>query len=262
MPRGSGSGDAAILSNRKRGVIMSINPQANSYRGGLENKVRVCRHNLLLAVVFTAVNVLLLVTNSNSYFLFSLVLPYRFVLNGMLFGGYFPKEFYVDELDEADDFTVIRQPGILISLCAMAAIILGLYLLFFFMSKRNGVWLIPSLVFIILDTLVYMGIIFLYGFEISDILDLVFHGWIVYYAVTGVMAASKLQKLPPESEVPANGWPDGAVPYTAEMAVPAPTPAEEAGGWISAENAAGDQAGVSVSVGMEPADNSEHKECC
>ena len=76
------------------------------------------------------------------------------------------------------------------------------------------------------------------------------------------MAASKLQKLPPESEVPANGWPDGAVPYTAEMAVPAPTPAEEAGGWISAENAAGDQAGVSVSVGMEPADNSEHKECC
>ena len=59
MPRGSGSGDAAILSNRKRGVIMSINPQADFYRGGLENKVRVCRHNLLLAVVFTAVNVLI-----------------------------------------------------------------------------------------------------------------------------------------------------------------------------------------------------------
>ena len=76
---------------------MNANPSASPYVNDLQNKVRVCRSNLLLAVAFTLINIVLLASKSTRYFLFSLVVPYRFVLNGMLFGGYMPDEFYVGE---------------------------------------------------------------------------------------------------------------------------------------------------------------------
>ena len=177
-----------------------------SGRDLLENKVRICRSNLLLAMVFTLINIILLVFQADSYFLFSLLVPYRFVLNGMLFGGYMPAEYYVDE--NGFSYYIEKQPGLLAMPGVMAAIILGLYLLFFIMSKKSTAWLIPALVFVALDCLAYVGLILLYGFEVSDILDLAFHAWLLYYMITGVIASSKLQKLPPEEACPTYASPE------------------------------------------------------
>ena len=156
---------------------MNANPSASPYVNDLQNKVRVCRSNLLLAVAFTLINIVLLASKSTRYFLFSLVVPYRFVLNGMLFGGYMPDEFYVGEDGVA--YYIEKNPSLLAMLGIVAAVILGLYMLFFFMSKKNVGWLVPTLVFVSLDCLAYVGLIFLYGFEISDILDLAFHAWLL-----------------------------------------------------------------------------------
>ena len=82
---------------------MNANPSASPYVNDLQNKVRVCRSNLLLAVAFTLINIVLLASKSTRYFLFSLVVPYRFVLNGMLFGekfsGLLPCQMYRSTLD-------------------------------------------------------------------------------------------------------------------------------------------------------------------
>lgn len=180
---------------------MNANPSASPYVNDLQNKVRVCRSNLLLAVAFTLINIVLLASKSTRYFLFSLVVPYRFVLNGMLFGGYMPDEFYVGEDGVA--YYIEKNPSLLAMLGIVAAVILGLYMLFFFMSKKNVGWLVPTLVFVSLDCLAYVGLIFLYGFEISDILDLAFHAWLLYYMIAGVAAYVKLRKLPPEAFAPA-----------------------------------------------------------
>ena len=195
---------------------MNANPSASPYVNDLQNKVRVCRSNLLLAVAFTLINIVLLASKSTRYFLFSLVVPYRFVLNGMLFGGYMPDEFYVGE----DGLTsyIEKNPSLLAMLGIVAAVILGLYMLFFFMSKKNVGWLVPTLVFVSLDCLAYVGLIFLYGFEISDILDLAFHAWLLYYMIAGVAAYVKLRKLPPEAFAPA------PMPLENEPWPPAPMP--------------------------------------
>ena len=53
------------------GFLTNQNQQAQpvSERQALETKYVNSRHNLLIVLIFTAVNILLLVTNSNSYFL-------------------------------------------------------------------------------------------------------------------------------------------------------------------------------------------------
>ena len=195
---------------------MNANPSASPYVNDLQNKVRVCRSNLLLAVAFTLINIVLLASKSTRYFLFSLVVPYRFVLNGMLFGGYMPDEFYVGE--DGLTYYIEKNPSLLAMLGIVAAVILGLYMLFFFMSKKNVGWLVPTLVFVSLDCLAYVGLIFLYGFEISDILDLAFHAWLLYYMIAGVAAYVKLRKLPPEAFAPAH------MPLENEPWPPAPMP--------------------------------------
>ena len=70
--------------------------QQLSQREQLTNKYMGARHNLLLVVIFTAVNIGLLVAQSNSYFLFSASIPYYLVDLGMYLCGKYPMEYYAD----------------------------------------------------------------------------------------------------------------------------------------------------------------------
>ena len=56
--------------------------------------------NLLLVVIFTAINMLLLVTNADLYFLFSAFVPYFIAGIGMLLCGRFPEDYYTDGLED------------------------------------------------------------------------------------------------------------------------------------------------------------------
>jgi len=73
------------------------------------------------------------------------------------------------------------------------------YLLAWYMSGKNRVgWLIFALVFFGLDTL---AMLLINGIDITSIVDILFHIWVIYYLILGISAHYKLKELPPEEEV-------------------------------------------------------------
>lgn len=163
----------------------------------LNQKYMTARMNLLLVIAFTAINILLLVTNSGSYFLFSAAIPYLLVDLGMLFCGMYPPEVYQGELAGSE----FLPPVVFYCLLAIAVVLLLLYLAAFFLSKKQAGWLIFALVFFSLDTLAMFAC---YGISLDSILDIAFHVWAIVIFVQGIQAHGKLKALQsaPLSAVP------------------------------------------------------------
>ena len=181
--------------------------------GKLRAALTTARFDLLAVVILTALNVFLILGNTGSYFLFSATVPYAIVDLGMLLCGLYPPELYEGEMAEI----VLFDGGVIAVFVALALIILAVYLLLFFLSKRHPIALTVALVLFALDTL-FMFVWF--GINLSMLLDLVFHGWLLFTTVRGILAARKLKELPPEEEGPLfpTGMPerDENAPYTEE----------------------------------------------
>lgn len=173
-----------------------------SPREKYEQKYRASRMNLLLVIVMTAINLVLLVTNANSYFLFSAFIPYYIAGTGMYLCGRFPEEHY----EGLEDIT-FYDTSVFVVLLVIAVVLTLVYLLAFFLSGKKRVgWLIFALAFFGLDTI---GMLVIQGFSIESILDIAFHGWVIYDLTMGIVAYCKLKKLPPEEEA---AFADGAMP--------------------------------------------------
>ena len=168
--------------------------QPFSQRQQLERRYASARMNLLWVVLFTAINIVLLVSNSYTYFLFSAFIPYAIVDYGMIVCGKYPADFYGD-LSQYQ----FLDSTVLVVLIAVAAVICVLYLLcWIFSKKRRVAWLIIGLVFFALDTVFML----LGGISADRILDIVFHGWVIISLTGGIIAHSKLKKLPAEEPAP------------------------------------------------------------
>ena len=63
-------------------------------RQALISRFAAARSNLLLLVVFSAINLLMLATGLGTYFLFSASVPYLITDLGMFLCGMYPEEFY------------------------------------------------------------------------------------------------------------------------------------------------------------------------
>lgn len=162
----------------------------------LTNKYQSARANILLVVVFTLLNVILLVTNSNTYFLFSAAIPYFIVDLGMLLCGKYPAEYYADGLTGME---FLNDTFFVVTL-VVAAVILVLYLLSWILSKKPRVgWMIFALVFFVVDT---AGMLILTGISTEMIVDILFHGWVIVSLANGVVSYFKLKKLPEDEELP------------------------------------------------------------
>ena len=178
-------------------------------RQALEAKYNGSRHNLLLVVIFSLVNLILLLTNSNTYFLFSASMPYIISDFGMFFCGKYPAEYYAD----MGEMTFL-DPSVLVVMVIISVVIIGVYLLCWWMSRKNNVgWLIAALVLFGIDTVV----MFLFMLGSSNMLfDILFHAWVIYYLITGILANAKLKKLPEDESTAAE-----AIPFV-ESTEPAP----------------------------------------
>lgn len=163
----------------------------------LKQKYNNARNNLLLVIIFSVINIVLLVANINSYFLFSASVPYMLTDIGMFLCGRYPAEYYTGELE---GFQALPS-AVFYVLLAIAVITLLLYFLAFLLSKNGKVgWLIFSLVLFSLD----MGVMFMYfGIALDMILDMVFHIWVIVILAIGIRAHYKLKDLPtkPQAEV-------------------------------------------------------------
>lgn len=176
-----------------------------SPRDMLEQKYNSSRANLLLVIVFTAINMILMVAGSDTYFLFSAFVPYMMVVVGALLGGKAPEEYYEAGLLNPG----AGDPTIFYVLLVIAVIILALYLVCWLLSKKNHVgWLIFALVLFVIDTVAML----LFG-EISEmIFDIVFHAWVLFGLIGGISAHFKLKKLPEEPEEPVGAGTDDEEP--------------------------------------------------
>lgn len=165
-----------------------------SNRDMLETKYKRSRNNLLLVVVFTVINLILLISKSNTYFLFSAYIPYAFVDMGMLLCGIYPAEVYGEEFLN----TEFLDPSVFAIFIGIALVVVILYLLSWIFSKKHKVgWLIFALVFFVIDT---VAMLVLWGVQMDNIIDIVFHAWVIISLSMGISANLKLKKLPLEEE--------------------------------------------------------------
>ncbi len=130
------------------------------------------RSNLLLVIAFTAINVVLRLVSADMYFLFSASTPLAMV----------------------DIASWFENTAVLVGGAIMAFVVIGLYLLCWALSKKRPGWLVAALVLFVLDTLVLLAL-----YDISAmILDLLMHIWVLYYLISGTVAANKMKKMSPE----------------------------------------------------------------
>ena len=178
------------------GLFATPKAQQLTEREMLTNKYQSARHNILLVLVFTLINIVLLVTNSNTYFLFSAAIPYYIADLGMFLCGKYPAEYYLSEFPNME----FLDSSFLVVTLVIAAVILVLYLLSWILAKKPRVgWMIFALVFFVIDT---VGMLLLFGVSSDMIMDIVFHGWVIVSLIGGISAYFKLKKLPEEEPLP------------------------------------------------------------
>lgn len=164
-------------------------PEHLSRKELLEAKYNNSIVNLLLVVVFSVVNVVLLVANSNTYFLFSAFVPYFIADFGMYYSGSYPAEYYQDvsDLEFADK-------SFLIVCIAVAIIVILLFLLSWFFARKKKVgWLIFATVLFCIDT---AAMFIISGINTEMIMDIAFHAWVAFSLINGIVNYNKWKKLP------------------------------------------------------------------
>ena len=162
----------------------------------LENKYSSARANLLIVVAFTLINIVLTFTDSSSYFLFSLFIPYMLVLLGAMLTGNLPGAYTAAELEIIE----FLPNAVFIIMAIVAAAFLAVFVVSWVVTKKKPAigWLIASLVLASIDT----GIFVLFGgISLDTLIDLVFHVWVIVSLAGGISAHKKLKALPPEEEI-------------------------------------------------------------
>ena len=121
-------------------------PASRTQKAILERRYKNAISTILLVLGFTTVNAVLLLTNADTYFLFSAFLPYLAVDYGMYLCGLYPAEYYYGD-------EVFMEKSFLFFMLAVAAIMLVLYLVAWLFARKKKVgWLIFALVFFAIDT--------------------------------------------------------------------------------------------------------------
>lgn len=165
------------------GLFSNRNAQQNvSERQLLESKYAGARHNLLILLAFTVINIILLLADGDTYFLFTGYAPYYLFARGYYLG---------------------ETVNMVLSIA-----ILALLLVCWLQAKKDVRWLYVGVGLVIADTLFLLVEL---GFDVDMIVDYVFHAYIIFSTARGILAHMKLKKLPPEQGVVADVEP--STPY-------------------------------------------------
>lgn len=171
----------------------------------LTRRAQSARMDIIVVVLFTVVNIALMLFGSLTYFLFSVSLPYYLCYFMSLYTRRMPKEIYGSEWD---GFQFLPD-GFFWSAVVVSVVVLAMYAVCFFASqnkKKNEDgsvtvsysmgWLIAALALFTIDTLIYIIMMaVLIGFQMSMLIDLAIHIYVIVTLVMGVIAAYKLKKL-------------------------------------------------------------------
>lgn len=171
----------------ERGRPHTKNNVDKTSRAYLEGRVTNARHTLLIVLVFTLINLLMLLTESSTYFLFSASVPYYLTAFGM----------GMDMGMGTSGIGVFTATALVIS-----AIILAVYLVCWLLTKKHPGWYIVALVLFAVDTAVL--VLAALGFDLltDSIIDIAFHAWVLVELVQAINANGKLKNMPPEPVIP------------------------------------------------------------
>lgn len=143
------------------------------------------RYALLLILIFTLVNLLMVMLDADRYFLFSASVPYYLTLFGKAMDNGFS--------DGAWEVTGAYTNTALI----ISAVILLVYFLCWFMSRKKPGWLTAALVLFVLDSSALVLFTYvLYGSPMYNIMDIFLHGWGLWQLFQAVKSHKKLKEMP------------------------------------------------------------------
>jgi len=179
----------------------------NSRNTGFQNPIKTAtekyfsgRLTLLLVAALSLLNVILLVSGGNVYFVFSATIPYLLVDIGMFLCGLYPESFY----EGGYDAYYLIDGVFIIPFIALAILIIAFYVVCFFLTAKGRVgWLIASLSLFAIDTVVLLT-----QYDImSSLLDILMHAFVIVSLATAISAYFKLKKLSAEIEsTPRSPW--------------------------------------------------------
>ena len=152
-------------------------------RAQLEKTFSISRNKLLAVLAFTCVNLVLSLTNSDFFFLFSARIP-LFLL-------------YLDAYQWATDQYSFSMFGIIAAFSSVS-----LYAIFWGVTKKYKGWIIAALVYFSVDILITVILVLATGmeFELFSIIEIAFMAWILFYLISGTRAWAKLRNMPQQNE--------------------------------------------------------------
>ena len=174
---------------------MASNEKMQS-RAYLQQQINGGRSALLAVLILTVVNLVLLVANQDSYFLFSASVPYYLTF----FGKLMDNDFGQWPWEKVGTFTITAL--------VIAAAILVVFLLCWLLSKKRYGWLITGLVLFCVDTVALLLVSVQLGTLTDNIMDLLIHAWAIFQLFQGVRCVGALNNLPEEMEPAAPVSPD------------------------------------------------------
>ena len=138
------------------------------------------RSNLLAVIIFTIINLFLTFFNTGVNFLFSATLPQ-----------------VIFEIFKGANFEIESNILLIIGLI-LAIIIIIPYFIFWILAKRIRVFILVALIYFSIDSGILLFFIFSTEFDVLFLLDIAFHGWILYYLINGVKAWYKIRDVDSE----------------------------------------------------------------
>lgn len=156
----------------------------------LEAKYKSARLDLLIIIACTAINIVMISLGVDMFFLFSAFVPYILILYGNLLCGKLPPDYY-----EGEDMSTLEffPDSFLWGMIAASVVILLLYLLtWFFAKNEESNWLLFALVLYAID---FIAMVFLFGVQLSMLVDYIIHGLGIGILASGVIAGIKRRKI-------------------------------------------------------------------
>ncbi len=172
-------------------------------RQKLEKRYKSGVSGILLIAVFSAVNLLLLLINSDKYFLFSAYIPYLLGDYAMFYTGRYPEEYY----KEFPDIQFVGTSFFAVFVAFAVGVVLFYFVCWFFARQKRAVWLALALGLFAIDTIVMFVVV---GFYIDMIIDVIFHVWAIVALALGISAYKKLKSIPAEAELPVDAEEESA----------------------------------------------------
>ncbi|MBE6554114.1 MAG: hypothetical protein E7666_07215 [Ruminococcaceae bacterium] len=151
-----------------------------SQRAIAQGKYDGSRYNLLLVVIFSLINVVILATGADTYFLFSANIPYILLA-------------FLQVIAIEVKIAAIAYVGI-----AIAIVLIIPYLVCWFFSKKHYAWLIGAALYFALDCIALVAWCIMAGAYTDMLFDFFFHAWVMYYLISGIRHGISLKRLPAE----------------------------------------------------------------